>query len=356
MSFNITRQLFNILRQIDQGLPIVSRHSIKSLAFYGARELLADLHADPWQIARMAGLPLEALDQVDLLLPADLLLRFLQVAAEQTGRDDFGLLLAQRQSMGVVGVLQDVLNSAGSLREWLQQLSQYFFLVTTAATVQLEEHALGMMVYYECTTTGEDDSQAELLGMGLLARKLRSAIDPHWSSERVTFRFRAPRRRALYRQVFGQHLLFNQERTGLLLSWRALEQPLPSAQAPSLNLAVEFMRQSLQRHSKDSVLMTEDAVRKLLGHNAASLEAVACEQLKSRRTLQRKLAGSGTSFQAIKTQARLDLACKYLRQSDMRLSQIAELLGFSSLSAFSRFFANAMGCAPGHYRRQSAAN
>ncbi|MDR6917300.1 AraC-like DNA-binding protein [Pseudomonas sp. 3296] len=40
---------------------------------------------------------------------------------------------------------------------------------------------------------------------------------------------------------------------------------------------------------------------------------------------------------AIKLQTKLDLARKYLSQTDLKLSQIAEVLGFSSLSAFSRF-------------------
>lgn len=334
----------------------MNSHSIRSLCLYGARELIADLHGDPWRVAHAAAIAPEALDQLDTLLPAQRVVHFLDSAAKETAREDFGLLLAQRQSMGVLGGgLLDLVSQASTVGDWLERLAQYFYLQSTGAVVHLEQHELGLTAHYEIIAAGNlDDTQAVHLGLALVARKLRSVLGPQWSPERVMFRCREPRNRAAYVRVFGQNVFFNQECNALLLGRPALAHPL-SEERPSSPLALAaLMRENQQRRSKSPVLATEGSVLKLLAGNGAPLDEIAREQLQSRRTLQRRLASHGTTFQAIKAQAKLDLACKCLRQTDLKLSQIAEMLGFSSLSAFSRFFHNAKGCAPRDYRAKPA--
>lgn len=330
-------------------------HSIKSIALYGARELIVDLQGNPWQVAHLAGLPPEALEQLELVLPGERVVAFLQLAAQETRHEDFGVLLAQRQSMGVLGVLLDVVSGAATIGEWLERVSRYFYLVSTGALVHLEQHALGVTVHYE-VIVGDSaaDTQMVHLGLALLARKIRSVIDPHWMPERVMLRCREPQHLASYTRVFGQGVLFNQERNGILLSHSVLAWPLRDERPASTIALSEFIRENHQRRRKSASLATEDSVRKLLAKNGAPLPAVARDQLHSERTLQRRLAQSGTSFKAIKEQAKLDLACKCLLQSDMKLTQIAEQLGFSSLSAFSRFFRNAKGCTAKDYRATQA--
>lgn len=45
-------------------------------------------------------------------------------------------------------------------------------------------------------------------------------------------------------------------------------------------------------------------------------------------------------------------ACRYLRQSDKSITEIAELTGFATLRTFNRAFAKQMGAAPSQYRRE----
>ncbi|MDB6145606.1 MAG: AraC family transcriptional regulator [Pseudomonas sp.] len=335
----------------------MTTHSVRSIGLYGARELIADLHGDPWQVAHAAAIPVQALELLDILLPVSKVVHFLDLAARETGRQDFGLLLAQKQGMGVLGgTLLDLVSEATTLGEWLQRLSRYLHLLSTGALVHLEQHELGLTVHYEITAAGGvDDTQTVHLGLALLTRKLRSALYPQWSPERVMLRCREPSSRASYVRVFGQNVFFNQECNGLLISKQALNHPLNEEQLSSRPVLIGYLRENQQRRNKSPALATEDSVRKLLASNGAPLDQVALNQLQSRRTLQRRLANSGTTFQVIKQQTKLELACKYLRQTDLKLSQIAEALGFSSLSAFSRFFHNAKGCAPKVYRARPPA-
>ena len=69
---------------------------------------------------------------------------------------------------------------------------------------------------------------------------------------------------------------------------------------------------------------------------AESQQSVAHALNISIRTLQRELAGAGTSFRAVSDCARKQIALELLHDTDLPLTEAAFRLGFSELSAFSR--------------------
>jgi AraC-like DNA-binding protein len=72
----------------------------------------------------------------------------------------------------------------------------------------------------------------------------------------------------------------------------------------------------------------------------------------SASTMQRHLAGEGTSFQALKDELRRDLAIARLNTSRVPLASLADELGFANSAAFQRAFKCWTGSAPGAYRRR----
>jgi AraC-like DNA-binding protein len=79
--------------------------------------------------------------------------------------------------------------------------------------------------------------------------------------------------------------------------------------------------------------------------------AIAARLLrKSRRTLQRRLAGYGTSFEDLLARVRANLALLYLGESSLTVGEIAEILRFSETSAFSRFLKRTYGKCPRQIR------
>jgi AraC-like DNA-binding protein len=73
------------------------------------------------------------------------------------------------------------------------------------------------------------------------------------------------------------------------------------------------------------------------------------------RTLQRKLADAGATFQQVLDAARYALAMDYLRQHDLPLVDIAFLLGFQEQSAFTHAFREWSGMNPGAWRERALA-
>jgi len=73
------------------------------------------------------------------------------------------------------------------------------------------------------------------------------------------------------------------------------------------------------------------------------------------RSLQRHLAEFGTSYSEVLAEVRLDTACHLLVESDYRIVDIAERLGFADASSFNRTFQRLMKIQPGAYRKQQSA-
>jgi AraC-like DNA-binding protein len=73
------------------------------------------------------------------------------------------------------------------------------------------------------------------------------------------------------------------------------------------------------------------------------------------RTLQRQLHRRGTSFKELLEEVRSEAARRYLSESQLQLSQLAAILGYSELSAFSRVFRRWHGRSPQQWQRAKRA-
>jgi len=73
----------------------------------------------------------------------------------------------------------------------------------------------------------------------------------------------------------------------------------------------------------------------------------------SRRTLARRLASEGLTFSGVLEVLRSDLAKRHLADQDLLISEIAWLLGYSDVSAFSSAYKRKTGRAPSTIRQQT---
>lgn len=77
-----------------------------------------------------------------------------------------------------------------------------------------------------------------------------------------------------------------------------------------------------------------------------SIEQIAANFNISTRTLQRRLKLEGTSFQQIADEARKALSIQYLSTGEYAVKEIAHMLGYNEISAFTRTFKRWTGMAP----------
>ena len=94
-------------------------------------------------------------------------------------------------------------------------------------------------------------------------------------------------------------------------------------------------------------------VRAALANGDAGLSAVARRLGTSEASLYRQLRQRGVEFSALVAGLRRELALAHLAQPHLPLTEIALLLGYSELSAFSRAFRGWTGVSPIAYRRHA---
>jgi AraC-like DNA-binding protein len=103
------------------------------------------------------------------------------------------------------------------------------------------------------------------------------------------------------------------------------------------SLLVRYCEEALSNRRVQSGpwrLKVENAIVPLLPHGQAKIAEIAKTLGVSRRTLSRLLASEGCTFGGILDALRLDLAKSYLREQNLRNSEVAWLLGYAEVSAF----------------------
>lgn len=98
---------------------------------------------------------------------------------------------------------------------------------------------------------------------------------------------------------------------------------------------------------------TEDLRRVLrteLLRDTCSASTVARLFSMHRRTLNRYLRTEGLAFRQVASEIRFEIACELLQGTDMALSQVAAVLRYSELSAFTRAFRRWSGQTPSAWR------
>src|SRR5262249_44944334 len=93
------------------------------------------------------------------------------------------------------------------------------------------------------------------------------------------------------------------------------------------------------------------SVTRLAREGEPSLERVADELHLAPRTLRRRLEARDQAFRELRDDTLRRLAESYLADPRLTLAEIAQLLGYSEQSAFSRSFSRWTGCSPGAFRR-----
>ena len=111
--------------------------------------------------------------------------------------------------------------------------------------------------------------------------------------------------------------------------------------------------QQAQARMRPSMAFSQQ-VGELITHQLESGRAraavIAAQLNMSRQTLYKRLKQENQSFAALLDQVRREQALIYLNDPQHTLTEVAQRLGFSELSAFSRAFKRWMGKSPAHYR------
>jgi len=306
---------------------------------------------DPYQQLRAARINRSVLLDPDIRIPAAAVGRLLDASASASQTDDFGLRMAELREFSNLGPLAFVVREEPTLRRALESMVSYMGLQNEALSMRVEEDNGLVMIFLDVLSDEPGTlRQATDLAVGVMYRMLTLFLGPSWRPRSICFSHPAPASSATCQRLFGMPALFNQDFDAIVCKAADLEAPLPSYDP----VMAEQVKQYLGTLLAQSTTTMPDKVRKLihalLPSGLCSVDRVAQHLGVDRRTVHRRLAQEDATYSDILNDVRAALVLRYIASRERPLSQVATQLGFSSLSAFSRWFAGQFGCSVSKWR------
>ena len=320
-------------------------------------ELAQAFHLFPLEQLRRVNINPACLTNPDTTVPGSALIQLLENSTQAAGVENFGLRMAEERRISNLGPLAVVLRSQPTMRKALEAMRDYAHLQAEEVTLFFEEKD-GVLIIHEelMSERPEPMRQATELSLGVLFRTLRVLLGDEWRPSAVCFRHPAPRDLSVHRRVFDTRLQFNSNIDGIICRAANLDDPLPNYDPETARYLQKLLGVLDTKRVQSSADRVRQLVSLLLPTGRCSIEIVAQHLGLDRRTLQRHLQRDGQSFSEILDSVRYELAVKYLAHYDQPLKDLAELLGFSELSVFSRWFTHRFGCTATIWRQQQGSS
>jgi len=318
-------------------------------------ELARTFGLDPRAMIRRAGLDRFDLNDADALIPAAAVNDLLERSAEAAGVEDFGLRLATTRNLSQLGAIGLIVREEPTVGHAIKAAEQYFRLHSETLSFHLDEHdkISVLRIQYLSTTRGQTRQSTELI-VGTVFRTLNVLAGRAWSPESVCFAHSPPRQHTIHDSFFRTKTLFDSGFDGFVLRTGDLSAPIRTADAAM----TRYIRHYVEEVMVQPVVTTDASVRQLvfalLPSGRATSEVVAQRLGVDRKTVHRRLAASGQTFSSILNEARIELAQRHIRTERRSLTETAQLLGFSGLATFSRWFRGEFGTTATSWRRAAS--
>lgn len=318
--------------------------------------LLADVVAR-WDIPSSRLLEGSGISPEDLLTPIwhldyDEFSRLLKRAIALTGEPGLGFHIGLQMKVSCHGLMGYAAMIARNVREALEIGQNFIQLQSSTIRLRLEEAGGVAHLYIDQPMPGyplgEVGTMIQMLGLATMGEAI--------TGQRLTGSAEVSYARPAYFDRF-EHLLpgtvsFGQPWQRLTFDAAYLDLPLVMADPVAARMAREQCKQALHALAGRGSLVSlvrELACDETMGF--CQLEQIAARLHVSERTLQRQLAQSGTSFSTILDELRHQRALLMLRRDELSLDYIADQLGYTDTTNFSRAFKRWTGLAPSRYRK-----
>ena len=271
-----------------------------------------------------------------------------------SGDPIIGFRMARLAQFKTFGVLGQVLPRCANVAQAFHQTARYAAIASQGARLSVASDAETLAISLSLTNVAMGEVARSVLLWGLTnlcmtpGRLVGSAVRP----QAVTCAFPAPPSASLHDLREHFPFTFDREDNRVVFDRGVGELAIPSSDAELQALIVETMERHLGElgppASLPQGLMT--VLRGMLNGTMPTLASLSARAGMSQRTLQRRLAESGTSFQELLQRVLRERSNDLLAGGRLSQTDIAFVLGYSEVSAFSRAYRSWTGHAPGAAR------
>lgn len=324
---------------------------VRSACLTKYSEIASAAGIDPVRTLREVGLDPACLRSPDLRIPESSLAKVFDASAKPSACLSLGVRIGEVWRMSDFGPVSLFLQHQPTLRQVIAQIERYRHLLSDSVAIRIDE-SQDLVVLHSVLIIGRPHPGREIaeLTVAVLFSLVRAILGPQYEPRGVHFAHPAPDNLRIHRRFFGPNVEFDSCVDGIVMTRQDLDRPNPLADSCLARYAQELL--ALQpRSGHDSIA---DDVRRalhiLLPDGQGTIEPVSRRLGLAPRTLQRQLEQTGSSFSSLVNEVRAAVALRYLSHRRYSISDVADLVGFSEISAFSRWFSAEFGKPPSRWR------
>lgn len=327
-------------------------HSMPASQALQIVELCRRWEVTPEALLQPLGLDTDVLGAPGARVRPQTMIALIERARRLTGEPGLGFYLGLQKRLAMYGFLGLATMTSSTLREALEGAVKLSHSVTTAITLRLREEsgtaALTVEEHFDMGPARDAVTFSFFVGMHRIGEDLIGESGPP--------KLQLAIERPAYFDRF-EHILprtsFGHDIHRLLLPAALLDTPLPSPDRGTMTLARQQCEQTLIELGFDRSFPAQ-LRRELFGpRGARSLDEIADCLHVSTRTLKRRLQEQGLTFTEVRDQECTERAQHLLRTGAMPLEQIADRLGYASMSSFTRAFRRWTDQTPTAYRKHA---
>jgi AraC-like DNA-binding protein len=280
-------------------------------------------------------------------------IKFLNAVADALLDEFLGIHLGEAVDLREIGLLYYVLASSETLGDALRRVARYSTINNEGVHITYREgDDIAITFEYVGVARLSDRHQIEFF-VTILMRICRQLTGRHLAPISVKLMHRRTELPAKLKAFFGCDVAFGCDVDEIVYPLSARSIPVINADHYLNALLVEYHEKVLAERRVQSgawQIKVENAIAPLLPHGQAEMGVVAKKLGVSKRTLARRLASEGLTFARVLETLRFNLAESYLRERDLRISEVAWLVGYREISGFTHAFKRWTGETPRQVR------
>jgi AraC-like DNA-binding protein len=301
-----------------------------------------DDHVDRGPLLRSVGLDPDGRIDPAYMIPAaeyyELLERLTDLVSDPT---TFPLKVGASMRCDDYGAFGLAWKSATDLRGSYARAERYARVLTSVATYEVESTGRGAFMHLHRDGPRRPglrlSNEATIASIAAISRQVSTR---EFRPLEVHFKHPTPGATEGHEEHFGCPVRFGSDRDALLVSTETLQAPNKLGDESisrffDTHLEAEISKFQDHRTLDEQVL---ELVSRSLSEGVPKITDVASHLCLSARTLQRRLADGGFSYQSLVDEARRRLAARLLEETDYSLGEISFMAGFSDQSALTRAF------------------
>ncbi|MES2443520.1 MAG: AraC family transcriptional regulator ligand-binding domain-containing protein [Pseudomonadota bacterium] len=314
-------------------------------------EVAESVGLDPDAMLARAGLSRALLADPDRQIQGESVSGLLEQSALQSGCMSFGLLMAEARPISGLGAVSLLVKNQRTLRDAIRVLIRYQHVLADTLLINLDESGDSSVIRVDIMSQHHMTRQPIEMTVGEMCLAFTAIAGGKWHPECAHFIHAAPGDLRVHQRIFGCPVQFESEFNGLTCSPASLATPIPGAEPELARYAQNSIALLVPADAEGGVAeRVRRALYLLLPAGRGTLEHAGVELGLHPRALQRALVREGTSFGLVLGGVRRELALRHLATPAHSIEAIAVLVGYSTLSSFSRWFGAEFGVPAGVWR------